>query len=122
MEKQESEFFPGVLYEKKEQRENFQSSCKHIKNENAFGKIGKKIKVLGRANQLKSGTNVVQGCSHCRKVGRIVEIVKGYEKDGAEEDQDIYDEEYIGGADNLVRNHLLVHFNLFDRIGMNVKV
>ena len=57
-----SEFFPGFPKEKNQNREQLQSSGKHVKRENQFGQGRKDSEVSGRADQGKTGAYIVQ-CS-----------------------------------------------------------
>ena len=54
-----SEFLPGFPKEKNQNREQLQSSGKHVKRENQLGQGRKDPEVSGRADQGKTGTHIV---------------------------------------------------------------
>ena len=54
-----SEFFPGFPKEKNQNREQLQSSGKHVKREDQLGQGRKDPEVSGRADQGKTGTHIV---------------------------------------------------------------
>ena len=69
-------FFPGFPKEKNQNREQLQSSGKHVKRENQFGQGRKDSEVSGRADQGKTGAYIVQCSCYSSEVCHEVKFVK----------------------------------------------
>ena len=55
---------PGASYEEKQDGEDLQSSCKHIKGQHQCGKVRIYGKVLGRTYHFQTRADIVEGSGH----------------------------------------------------------
>ena len=62
------ELLPDLGMEQDQDREQFQSSRKHVDHQQKLGRCGEEGKIPGRSHHGKSGTDIVEGRSHRRKV------------------------------------------------------
>lgn len=117
-----SEFFPGSFEEEQEKREDLQTSCKHIKDKDTFGQIGKRTEISHRTNDLKSRTNVVECSCYRREVCDQIKIIDRDQQNRCGEDHKIQTDINIGGSQDIMGDDLVIHLDLLDCIRMKVKL
>ena len=81
------------------------------KIQDKLGKVGKHGKVSDRTHQGKTGTDVVECRSNCRKVGDKIEVIQRDQQHGKGKNKNVDAHVNICGADNLVLDRLAVNLD-----------
>ena len=100
---------PRTRRKQQQHREQLQSACEHIENQNELAHRREKAEVAGRAAQRKTRADVVERGRDRGEAGHEILTVQRYNEQREDEDERIGNDEHIDRAHDLMRDALAVH-------------
>ena len=112
-----SAVIPGAAGEQRQNGEDLQTACQHIKGQHQLGKGGESTVIAGRSYSFKAGADVIEAGDDGREVGHGGEIVQGDDQEACNNNDNVSCQIGIGVIQDRLIYHLAVAADHLDLPG-----